>query len=165
MTVTRTEDNGLTLILDRLIDAPRPVVWRCWTEADLLKRWYCPAPWWVSEADLDPRVGGRMNCVMQGPAGERIDVVGCILEVVDLERLTFTDAFTEGFRPQPSSFMTGFVNLYDEGEGQTRMIWGARHSSLEDVQKHLDMGFEGGWTAASGQLNALASDLATKRRD
>ena len=106
-----------------------------------------------------------MNCVMQGPAGERIYVVGCILEVVDLERLTFTDAFTEGFRPQPSSFMTGFVNLYDEGEGQTRMIWGARHSSLEDVQKHLDMGFEGGWTAASGQLNALASDLATKRRD
>ncbi len=164
MTVTRTEDNGLTLILDRLIAAPRAVVWRCWTEANLLEQWYCPAPWRATEAELDLRVGGRMNCVMQGPAGERVEVVGCFLEVIDRERLTFTDAYTEGFKPRPSSFMTGFVHLSDEGEGQTRMIWGARHSNLEDAQKHLDMGFEDGWTAASAQLETLACDLESKRR-
>ena len=160
MVSTGTEDGGLTLILERDIAAPRAAVWRCWTEADLLKQWYCPAPWAVTLAELDLRPGGRMNCVMEGPDGERIETTGIWLEVVPQERLAFTDAYTEGFIPQPDAFMTGFVHLSDNGDGTTRMKWGARHTSEEDVRKHLEMGFEDGWTAASGQLDALAQSLA-----
>ncbi len=159
MASTRTEDNGLTLILERDIGAPRNTVWRCWTESDLLRQWYCPAPWTVPEADFDLRPGGRMNCTMQGPAGERIDVLGVWLEIVPEERLAFTDAFTEGFMPRADSFMTGFVHLSDNDDGTTRMIWGARHTNEADVEKHLQMGFKDGWTAASAQLDDLAKSL------
>ena len=80
----------LTLSVTRTLDAPRDAVWRCWTEGDLLRRWFCPAPWTVPVADLDPRPGGRMNVTMAGPGGERVEGVGCYLEVAPGERLDET---------------------------------------------------------------------------
>ena len=146
-----------SLEIDRVLDAPRNAVWRCWTEPNLLKQWYCPPPWRVTEADIDLRAGGRMNCVMQGPEeGQRHDVIGCLLEVVPKERLTFTDGYSEGFIPRANPFMTGYVHLSDHDNGKTRMRWGARHTSAEDRQRHLDMGFEQGWGTAASQLEALA---------
>jgi uncharacterized protein YndB with AHSA1/START domain len=149
----------LTLSIDRVIDAPRAMVWRCWTQSDLLKDWYVPKPWRLAEADLDVRPGGRFDTVMAGPDGERMENVGSFLDVVEGERLVFTDAYAEGFIPQPEHFMTGFVDLSDTADGKTRMVWGARHPTEEALKSHLDMGFEAGWNAAADQLNALAQTL------
>jgi predicted 3-demethylubiquinone-9 3-methyltransferase (glyoxalase superfamily)/uncharacterized protein YndB with AHSA1/START domain len=151
--------DGLTLELGRDIAAPRSAVWRCWTEAELLKQWFCPKPWFVPEADLDVRPGGRMNIVMAGPNGERIDNTGMFLEVVDGQRLTFTDAYAEGYVPREDAFMTGYVELSDLPDGGTRLVWGARHATGQGRDKHLEMGFEQGWTAASAQLAELAVSI------
>lgn len=148
-----------TLQIERTLDASRTSVWRCWTEPKLLKQWFCPKPWYVSEADFDLRAGGRMNTVMEGPDGERVENRGIWLEVTPQERLVFTDTFTEDFHPVEDTFMTSFVLLSDAVDGRTRMIWGARHKSEEDLEKHLSMGFEGGWNAAVDQLNELAHQL------
>ena len=160
--MTNSDDGteNFTLEIERVIGAPRDVVWRCWTEAEMLKQWYCPAPWKVTQADIDLKPGGRMNCVMEGPEGERHEVVGMLLEVVPQERLTFTDGYSEGFMPRPNPFMTGYVFLSDNGDRETKMVWGARHTSAEDKQKHLDMGFEQGWNTAAGQLDTLAKSLS-----
>lgn len=153
------ERDSLTLVLDVTLDAPRASVWRCWREAALLKEWYCPKPWRVESADLDLRPGGRFNTVFAGPNGERHDNKGAFLEVEPLSRLVFTDAYTEGFIPTDAHFMTGFVDLSDEGPARTRMIWGARHGKRETLQQHLDMGFEAGWGSAARQLEETASRL------
>lgn len=161
MTTSDKATHEFTLEIERVIGAPRAVVWRCWTEADLLMRWYCPAPWKVTKAELDPKPGGRMNFVMVGPNdGERHEVTGIFLEVVPHERLTFTDGYSEGFMPRADPFMTGYVRLSEYGDGQTKMVWGARHTSAEDKQKHVDMGFEQGWNAAAAQLDELAKSIA-----
>ena len=149
----------LTLSITRIIDAPRDIVWRCWTEAELLKRWHVPKPWRLAEADLDLRPGGRFNTVMAGPDGERMENVGSFLEVVPGERLVFTDAYAEGYRPRPNSFMTGVVELSDVGDGRTEMVWSARHATEETKAQHLEMGFETGWNAAADQLDALVRTL------
>jgi len=162
MSEVEIRKEGLTLELSREIAAPRRAVWRCWTESDLLKQWFCPEPWSVSEADLDVCPGGRMNTVMAGPNGERFDNIGIFLDVVDDQRLTFTDAYSEGFVPRESSFMTGYVELSDLPNGGTRLVWGARHATKADRDKHLEMGFEPGWTAASGQLADLAVSIANE---
>ena len=154
----RTE--GLTLEFEGRLAAPRGAVWRCWTEPELFKRWHCPKPWFVSEADFDLRPGGRMKSVMRGPDGERIDNEGVWLEVVEGERLSFTDAYREGFVPREAAFMTGFVRLSDAPAGGTLMVWGARHAREADKRKHLEMGFEPGWTAAAAQLEELARSIA-----
>lgn len=151
---------GHDLVITRTIAAPRAAVWRCWTEPELLKRWYCPKPWRVKEASLDLRPGGRMNTVFEGPAGERHDNKGVFLEIVPMERLVFTDAFTEGFVPKDGApFMTGFVHFSDAPDGGTIMRWGARHWTADDRAKHEAMGFHDGWTAAATQLDDLAQEL------
>lgn len=153
-------NTDLNLEIERIIEAPRSAVWRCWSEPDLLKQWFCPKPWKVAEADFDLKPGGRMNVVMQGPEGERVDMPGIWLEIVPGERLAFTDAYREGFVPAPNPFMTGYVILSETEDGHTRMIWGARHKTEDDKKKHLKMGFEPGWTAASAQLDELARTVA-----
>lgn len=159
MTLTQKRDDGLTLLLERRLAAPRAAIWRCWTDAALLQQWFCPKPWWVEAADMQLQPGGRMNMVMCGPEGERVPSQGCFLEVVPGQRLQFTDSFSEGFRPQADAFMTGFVEFGDTDDGATLMRWGARHASLEAVEQHLAMGFERGWNAAADQLEALAATL------
>ncbi len=148
------------LSITRHIKAPRAAVWRCWTEPELLKQWYCPKPWQVTKADLDLRPGGRMNTVFQGPNGEKHDNKGVFLEIAPMERLIFTDAFTEGFMPKGTPFIVGFVHLSDDAGGGTAIHWGARHWSAEDKAKHEAMGFHDGWSAAAAQLDELARQIA-----
>ena len=150
---------GNILSISKTIDAPVEIVWRCWSETELLKQWYCPKPWSVPEADLVVKPGGRFNVTMAGPEGERMDLVGSFLEVVPLKRLVFTDAYAEGFMPRPDSFMTGVVELSNLGSGKTKMVWSARHATPESKQQHLEMGFEQGWNAAADQLNDLAKSM------
>lgn len=149
----------LTLSITRVIEAPREVVWRCWTEGALLKQWFCPKPWRVASVDMEVRAGGRMNNVMEGPNGERMENVGSFLEVQPGERLVFTDGYAEDFMPRPDSFMTGVVELSDAGAGGTQVVWSARHATQETKQRHLEMGFEQGWSAAAEQLNELAKSV------
>lgn len=153
-----TVNNDNTLSVSRTIDAPRDAVWRCWTDGDLLRQWFAPAPWTVPQADLDARPGGRMNVTMADPECERVETIGCFLEVVPDERLIFTDAFAEGFMPRAEQFMTAAVELSD-ADGGTHITWSARHATAEARQRHLDMGFEAGWNTALNQLAALAGTL------
>jgi uncharacterized protein YndB with AHSA1/START domain len=149
-----------TLKITRTLKAPRAAVWRCWSEPELLKQWYCPKPWYVSQATLDLRAGGACSTVFNGPNGEVHPNAGQYLEVVDGERLTFTDAYIGDWVPsEKPPFMTGYVILSDAEEGGTLMEWGARHWSDETVKQHKDMGFEAGWNAAADQLDALAQSI------
>jgi predicted 3-demethylubiquinone-9 3-methyltransferase (glyoxalase superfamily) len=82
------------------------------------------------------------------------------LAVETLSRLVFTDAYREGFMPAEKHFMTGVVELSDEGAEKTRMVWGARHKNREDLKQHLEMGFVEGWQAAARQLEETACGLS-----
>ncbi len=146
------------LKIDRVLKSSRKNIWRCWTEPALLEQWYCPKPWQAQEVDIDLRPGGRFNSVFCGPDDERMPLTGIWLEIIPEQRLIFTDAYSEDFWPQPESFMTGCVELSDVKDG-TQMVWTARHTSQEAVEKHLEMGFEAGWNAAAGQLEELAKSL------
>jgi uncharacterized protein YndB with AHSA1/START domain len=147
------------LILDRLLDAPRQAVFRCWTEADLVKQWFAPAPFSVAEATLDPRVGGANSISMKTPDGQVMPSQGVFLEVVQDERIVFTDAFAAGWQPREGTpFMVVSITLSDEGR-KTRYIARARHWSEESTQQHEAMGFHAGWSLCADQLEALARTL------
>ena len=155
-----------TARVERVIAAPPRTVWQCWTDPLLFKQWFCPKPWQVTKADFNVQVGGRMDITMEGPDGECQVHRAVWLEICPLRKLVFTDSFTEGFNPAEEPFMTGFVELSETSEGQTEMIWGASHKSEDDLQTHLNMGFEQGWGTAVDQLNELATKQAdTTERD
>jgi len=157
--MTDPATNDRTLILERTIKAPRQKVWRCWTESDLLKQWYCPKPWSVSHAELDVRAGGMNLVVMQGPDGQQMSVPGVYLDVVPGTRLVFTDAFERAWAPSAKAFMLADITLGDTPERHTRYTARVLHWSVADREAHEKMGFHVGWGIAADQLEALAQTI------
>jgi uncharacterized protein YndB with AHSA1/START domain len=147
------------LVLERVLDAPRAALWRCWTEPELLKQWFCPKPWFVSEARMDLRPGGEFFTLMNGPEGEQFGEPGVFLEVIEGERLVFTDAMRPGWVPSGRAFMVADVRFEDAGAGRTRYRARAMHWTAEAVKEHEDMGFHEGWNQAADQLVELARAL------
>jgi uncharacterized protein YndB with AHSA1/START domain len=152
-------DDTNDLVLTRVIDAPRAAVWRCWAEPELLKQWFCPKPWFVSQARMDLRPGGEFFTLMNGPNGESFGEPGVFLEVVEGERLVFTDAFRPGWRPSGRAFTAAEIVFEDAGENRTRYTARARHWSAEARAEHERMGFHEGWGKAADQLEALAKTI------
>ena len=157
--MTTNESDDRVLVLDRVLEAPREAVWRCWTEGELLRQWFCPKPWGVSHAELDVRPGGRNFVVMQGPQGEQVPVAGVYLEVVPGRRLVSTDAFDRAWVPSGKAFMVAEITLDDTPEGHTRYVARALHWSAADRETHEKMGFHQGWAIAADQLEALARSI------
>lgn len=153
----KSEDRDL--VLERIIDAPAEKLYRCWTTPELLSEWFCPKPWFVSDVRQDVRTGGNSYMVMNGPDGERVPQPGVYLEVVPNQKLVFTDAFTETWKPSDKPFMVGIVTFEDLGDGKTRYRAVARHWTVEDKAAHEQMGFHEGWGVATDQLTALAKTL------
>ena len=146
------------LTLTRFIDLPREKLYRCWTEGDLLKQWFVPAPWRIASAKVDVRPGGSSHIVMADPEGNEYPNQGVYLEVVPNEKIVFTDAYTDAWTPSEKPFFTGIVTFEDEAGG-TRYTAVARHWSEADKKSHEEMGFHEGWGKAADQMAALAATL------
>ena len=147
------------LVLARIIDATPDKVYRAWTEAELLKQWFAPAPFATPTAELDVRPGGGNLIVMRGPDGAEMPNRGVYLEVVPNEKLVFTDAFTSGWEPSEKPFMTVILTFAPEPGGKTRYVVRVRHGSVADRETHEKMGFHVGWGICADQLAAVAAGL------
>ena len=146
------------LLLTRLIDAPREKLYRAWTDANLLKRWFAPLPYTTPIAELDVRPGGASLIVMRGPDGKDLPNRGVYLEVVPNERLVFTDAYVKAWQPSEKPFMTVIATFEDE-VGKTRYTARVRHWTVADREAHEKMGFHQGWGICTDQLAALVAKI------
>jgi len=142
------------LVLTRTINVPREKVYRAWTDPEQIKQWFAPKPWTTAVAETDVRPGGATLIVMRSPEGQDFPNRGVYLEVVPNQRLVFTDAYTEAWKPSEKPFMTVILTFEDEG-GKTKYTARVRHWSLADKQQHEKMGFHQGWGQCTDQLAAL----------
>ena len=146
------------LVLDRLIDAPREQLFRCWTDPELLSQWFVPAPWTIAKVEVDPRPGGTSFVVMKSPEGEEYPHHGVYLEIVENEKIVLTDAYKNAWQPSEKPFMTTIITFTNEG-GKTRYRAVARHWTAEDRKTHEEMGFHEGWGKCADQLAVLAQKI------
>ena len=164
MKPTYQRDARFDLSFTRVVDVPRPLVWRAWTEPELLKPWFCPLPWKTIDCEIDLRPGGIFRTTMQSPEGREFPGTGCYLEVSPNEKLVWTNALLPGYRP---SFIpekcgtddTGFVftamiELADHAQG-THYTATVIHADEVGCKRHAAMGFESGWGVALDQLVAM----------
>lgn len=151
-------DPTLDLVLGREIDVPKELVWKAWTEPEHLKKWFAPAPWTVSECEIDLQPGGQFYTVMRSPEGQAFPSAGCLLEVVPNEKLVFTDALAPGYRPSAQPFFTAIVTLEPTTTG-TKYTAVAKHKDQAGRQQHEEMGFHEGWGRTLEQLVAVAKEL------
>ncbi len=153
-----TLDPDTDLKLERVVDAPRDLLWLCWTTPDHIKNFFIPAPHKVIDCDLDLRVGGRFNTIFEVD-GQRMDNRGVFLEIDPGNKLVFTDGYTEGWKPAEKPFMTAILLLEDVGEGKTRYTAIARHPTKEIREQHEQMGFHEGWGVVLDQLVGYVKSL------
>jgi uncharacterized protein YndB with AHSA1/START domain len=153
-----TADPELDLVLERVVEVPRHLVWRAWTEPEHLVKWFCPLPWKTTDCRIDLRPGGIFQTTMQGPEGPGFTNTGCWLQVVDQELLAWTGVMGPEFRPQPKEtfaavpFMMSAILSFEEVAGGTKYTAVVRHGDVPSRQAHEQMGFHGGWSKALDQL-------------
>lgn len=148
----------LDLVLTREINAPREILYKCWTTPEHLVHWFVPKPHKVTACSLDVRPGGRCNTTFDVD-GNEMENNGVYLEVIPNEKLVFTDTYTEGWKPNPEPFMTAILTFEDIGNGRTRYTAVARHRSKETAESHKQMGFYDGWGTVVTQLEEYAQGL------
>ncbi|OYU40125.1 MAG: polyketide cyclase [Pseudorhodobacter sp. PARRP1] len=146
------------LVLTREINAPREILYKCWTTPAHLVHWFVPKPHKVTACELDVRPGGKCNTTFEVD-GVEMPNNGVYLEVVPNEKLVFTDTYTEGWKPNPEPFMTAILTFEDIGNGRTRYTAIARHRSKETAESHKQMGFYDGWGTVVTQLEEYAQGL------
>ena len=155
------------LVLERTLDAPRDLVWKAWADPEHLKQWWAPRPYQTPEVEMDLKPGGNFYTRMTGPDGFDSRSTGCFLEVVEGERIVWTNALGPGYRPQDvdpqdcGGFpFTAILTFADAGDGRTRYKAVAIHRNEADRETHARMGFQEGWGTCADQLGEVAKGLA-----
>ena len=110
-------DPKLDLVLERVVDVPRELVWAAWTKPEHIIHWFAPKPWTTTHCEIDLRPGGIISFTMRSPEGRDFPNTGCVLEVVPQERLVWTDALLPGYRPSEKPFFTAIIALEKQGKG------------------------------------------------
>ncbi len=83
------------IVITRVFDAPRELVWKAWTDPERLKRWWGPKTFTAPFCTLDLRVGGTYLYCMRSPDGKDYWSTGVYREIVPLERIVCTDSFAD----------------------------------------------------------------------
>ncbi len=151
-------DSQLDLFFERIVRVPKEHIWKAWTQPDHLKPWFCPLPWKTVDCEIDLRPGGRFSTVMQSPEGNRFPSTGTYLEIIENQRLIWTNALAPGFRPvaipEGGFAMTAIIQVADHGHG-THYSATVLHENKASREQHMAMGFEEGWGKALDQLVAM----------
>lgn len=155
----------LDLILERIVDVPRKLVWQAWTTPEKLMPWFCPLPWKTVDCKIDLRPGGIFRTVMQSPEGQQFPNSGCYLEIIENEKLVWTNALEPGFRPAKQAlanpdhpceeFVMTATILLKAVTGGTKYTAHVMHANKEARIAHEQMGFQDGWGTCLDQLVAI----------
>jgi uncharacterized protein YndB with AHSA1/START domain len=149
------------LVLERFIDAPRRLVWEALTKPEHLKEWYMPKPWGaVSACEMDLRPGGIFSIDITTGDGQEFPNLGCILDVVPLERLVWTSMLFPGYRPAVFDDIpvTAIVTMETVGTG-TRYVFTALHRDEADFESAKASGWQQGTEIALDQFVAHVKSL------
>jgi uncharacterized protein YndB with AHSA1/START domain len=134
-----------SLALNRHYPVAPEKVWRAWTDAEAVKRWWGPGPGEpVSLAELDVRVGGRFRIVFGGPDGKMHECAGVYKEVVPNRKLVFTWHWPNS-TPERVSVVT---IVFKEVDGETDLLF--KHEELFDEKARDD--HKRGWSASLDKL-------------
>ena len=134
-----------SLTMKRRLSASPAEVYEAWTNPDLLVRWFGPENVVAQEAQIDPRVDGAYRVVMIEDTGERHEVLGRYLEVVENERLVFSWSWIT----TPERVSRVVVTFKPDGDGTILTLL---HEKLFDEQAVL--GHTHGWTGTMVKLEA-----------
>jgi uncharacterized protein YndB with AHSA1/START domain len=151
-TVTLPADDQI--LITREFDAPKHLVYRAWTEPELVRRWWTANRGEMTVAEIDLRVGGTWRYVMVADGGIEVAFHGEYREIVLNERIVSTEVF-EGM-PDAEALDT---LTFTEEDGRTTITILVQHQNKEHRDAHIESGMEAGLQDALDLLEQVAISL------
>jgi uncharacterized protein YndB with AHSA1/START domain len=142
------------IVITREFDAPRGLVWRAYTEPDLIARWWAGDRGRVTSIEVDLRVGGSWRYVMVANDGTEVAFHGEYREIVPAERLVSTEVF----EMVPDDYAVDTAT-FEETDGRTRLSVLVEHTNREARDMHIASGMEVGLQEAMDHLERVAISL------
>ena len=137
----------LELVITRLFDAPRDLVWKAWTEPDRMVQWLGPRGFTGTILKMDARPGGTYRFHLRSPEDTDHWVQGVYREILEPKRLVYSWAWTdaEGTPTGPETLMTV---TFEEHDGKTKLTL---HQAIFESVTARDA-HRGGWTSSLDRL-------------
>ena len=153
-TLKVTTPSPREVVLTRVFDAPRDLVFEAMTRPELLKRWFGPHGWNLVVCEVDLRVGGAWRYVLEGPDGRSMGMGGEYREIVPGERTVHTEAFDD----YPGDSVVTVV--LTEQDGRTTLTGTVLYESQEVRDAVVASGMEHGAAETYDRLADLLPSLA-----
>ena len=148
------------IVISRLFDAPRRLVFDAFTKPELLKRWLTGPPGWsLPVCEIDLRVGGALRYLWRGPAGEQMGMSGVFREITPPDRIVSTEKFDQPWYPGEG---VGTVVLTEQ-RGQTTLTQTIVYESRGARDGVLKSPMEQGLGMSYDHLADLLASLASEK--
>ena len=148
-TLKVTTPTDREIVLTRVFDAPRRLVFDAFTKPELLKRWFGPRGWSLVVCEIDLKVGGTFRFVLRGPDGTDMGMRGVYREIVPPERSVHMESFDD--YPGESLVTTVLV----EHGGKTTLTATVLYPSQEIRDAVIKSGMEHGAAECYDKLAEL----------
>jgi len=157
---------GRELVIERVFDAPRQLVFEAFSKAEHLKRWFGPKGWPLTVCNLDFRPGGVwhfcMKCVDESQEFFGRESWGKVVfrEIVAPERIVYIDAFSDAEGNVNEDMPVALVTMeFEDFEGKTKLINRVEYPTEDKLKLVMEMGVTQGIASSWEQLDDLLAEL------
>ena len=148
------------IVVTRVVDAPRALVWKVWTEPAHVEAWWGPAGFTSTDCEIDLRVGGAFRLTMRGPDGAVYPCAGIFREIVPPERIVYEGEADEhhpcgaGLPPRAHVTVT-----FEEDGGKTTVTVHSRFATAAASRAASEVGYSAGWSESVERLAAYVGRM------
>jgi uncharacterized protein YndB with AHSA1/START domain len=140
----------------REFDAPVEKVWKAWTESEILEKWWAPRPWKAITKIMDFKVGGMWLYYMAGPGGEKFYSRLNYMAINPIKNFSADNRFCDENGVATDELSVGhWHNTFHPTATGTRVEVVLSFDREASFKQLVEMGFEGGFTMALGNLDEL----------
>ena len=155
------------MVVTRVFDAPRELVWTAWTDPKYVKQWWGPKGFTAPFCEIDFRVGGKFLCCMKAPDGREFWNGGEYHEIIPHEKIVYSMHFADakgnkvdpaqyGIEHEPMDDAHDVVTFEDLGDGRTKLTL-TGNEAMESAKKSGEVE---GWNQIFEKVAAVVAGLA-----
>jgi uncharacterized protein YndB with AHSA1/START domain len=147
---------GKKIHVVREFNAPVEKVWRAWTEAGLLEKWWAPRPWGAETKSMDFTVGGAWLYAMVGPEGQKHWNIVKFTAIEKGSRFAADSIFCDEHGATiPGAPIGHWDNKFVAEGDKTKVVVDLTFDEEASFKMLVEMGFEGGFTMGLNQLEEV----------
>ena len=161
-----TVNESERMVVTRVFDAPRELVWKAWTDPKYVMQWWGPKGFTAPFCEIDFRVGGKFRCCMRSPEGQEFWNAGEYHEIVPYEKIVSSMCFADAKGNRVDAEHYGIeheaieglhdVTLFEDiGNGQTRLTF----IGNETMKDATESGQFEGWKQILDKVAVVVAEL------